>query len=79
MSSENFEVGKFDGLNSFGMWQCILKNVLCQHELKAAIKEQKPRDMRNVIWEKINQQACGIILSCPTWDKRYPYIKKMST
>lgn len=57
VSNAKFEVEKFDGTNNFGMWQCEVMDVLIQQELDIALKD-KPEEMSDKDWDKINRQAC---------------------
>ena len=70
VSNAKFEVEKFDGINNFGMWQCEVSDVLIQQELDIAL-EDKPTDMDEKDWAKINRQACGTIRLCLAKDQKY--------
>ena len=60
VSNAKFEIEKFDGMNNFGIWQCELMDVLIQQELDIALDE-KPTELLDKNWEKINRQACSTI------------------
>ncbi|TXG72398.1 hypothetical protein EZV62_000977 [Acer yangbiense] len=68
---------KFDGTNNFGMWQCEVLDVLFQKELDIAL-EDKPSEMDDKEWEKINHQACGTIRLSLAKDQKYTVMKEKS-
>ena len=70
VSNAKFEVEKFDGMNNFSIWQCEVMDVLIQQELDIAL-EDKPKEMSNKDWDKINRQACHTIHLCLTKDQKY--------
>ena len=70
VSNAKFEVEKFDGMSNFGMWQCEVMDVLIQQELDIAL-EDKPEEMSDKDWDKINRQACGSIRLCLAKDQKY--------
>ena len=41
VTNTKFDVEKFDGANNFGMWQCVVQDVLFQQELDAALEENR--------------------------------------
>ena len=45
-------------------------DVLIQHELDIAL-EDKPEEMSDKDWDKINRQACGSIRLCLAKDQKY--------
>ncbi|KAJ8647687.1 hypothetical protein MRB53_000710 [Persea americana] len=77
ISSAKFEVKKFDGTNNFGMWQCEVRDVLSQQELEIAL-EDKPSDMKDEEWKKINRQACSTIRLCLAKDQKYSVMRETS-
>ncbi|KAF3950225.1 hypothetical protein CMV_023988 [Castanea mollissima] len=70
VSNAKFEVEKFDGMNSFGMWQCEVMDVLVQQELDITL-EDKIEGMSDKDWENINRQACGTIRLCLAKNQKY--------
>ena len=70
VSNAKFEVEKFDWTNNFGIWQCEVMDILIQHELDIAL-EDKPEEMSDKDWDKINRQACGSIRLCLAKDQKY--------
>ena len=77
MSNAKFEVEKFDGTNNFGMWQCEVLDVLIQQDLDITL-EEKPDDMSDKDWAKLNRQACGTIRLCLAKDQKYFVMKETS-
>ena len=75
VSNAKFEVEKFDGTNNFGMWQCEVLDVLVQQDLDITL-EDKPKDMDEKEWSKINRQACGTIRLCLVKDQKYFVMKE---
>jgi cell division cycle protein 20 (cofactor of APC complex) len=60
VSSTKFEVEKFDGKGNFGMWKCEVMDMLIQMNLDFTL-EDKPEDLDDKSWERINQLACNSI------------------
>ena len=58
VQNAKFEVGKFDGTNNFGMWQCEVKDVLAQQDLDLTL-EDKLEDMEEVEWNKFEMKDLG--------------------
>lgn len=72
------QVENFDGTNNFGMLQCEVLDVLFQQELDIAL-EDKPIEMVEKYWVKINRKACGIIRLCLAKDHKYFVMEETST
>ena len=70
VSSARFDVEKFDGTNSFGMWQCEMLDILVQQGLDFVL-EDKPSSMDETEWVKMNRLACGSIRLCLAKDVKY--------
>ena len=64
VTNTKFDVEKFDGTNNFGMWQCEVQDVLFQQELVVALEENKPEDVDEKDWTRINRLACSMIRLC---------------
>ena len=62
--NNKFDVEKFDGTNNFGMWQCEVQDILFQQELDVALEENRPEDVEEKDWTRINRLACGTIRLC---------------
>ena len=77
IGNAKFEVEKFNGTNNFGMWQCEMMDVLCQQELDIAL-DDKPEDMSDAEWAKINRWACGSIRLCLAKDQKFFVMKETS-
>jgi hypothetical protein len=75
VSNAKFDVEKFDGRNNFGMWQCEVMDVLAQQELDVTL-EDKPEEMSEADWKKLNRQACGTIRLCLAKDQKYFVMKE---
>uniref|UniRef100_A0A5B7BZN6 Retrovirus-related Pol polyprotein from transposon TNT 1-94 n=1 Tax=Davidia involucrata TaxID=16924 RepID=A0A5B7BZN6_DAVIN len=79
MSNAKFEVEKFDGSGNFGMWQCEVMDVLFQQELDITLElEDKPDDISEKDWIKMNRQACGTIRLCLAKDQKYFVMRETS-
>ena len=76
ISNAKFEVEEFDGPNNFG-WQCEIRDILSQQELEIAL-EDKPSEMEDKEWQKINRQACSTIILCLAKDQKYLVIRETS-
>ena len=64
-SSTRFEVEKFNGTGSFGLWQTRVKDLLAQQGcLKALLQEAKPAKMEADDWEELQLKAAGTIRLC---------------
>ena len=60
-----FEVEKFNGTGSFGLWQTRVKDLLAQQGcLKALLQEAKPAKMEADDWEELQLKAAGTIRLC---------------
>eukprot|EP00268_Persea_americana_P009427 TRINITY_DN13788_c0_g4_i1.p1 TRINITY_DN13788_c0_g4~~TRINITY_DN13788_c0_g4_i1.p1 ORF type:complete len:180 (+),score=37.85 TRINITY_DN13788_c0_g4_i1:237-776(+) len=59
------------------MWQCEVRDVLSQQELEIAL-EDKPSNMEDKEWQKINRQACSTIRLCLTKDQTYSVMRETS-
>ena len=70
ISNAKFEVEKYDGTNNFGMWQSEVMDILYQQELDVTL-EEKPEDISEKDWVKMNRQACSSIRLCLAKDKKY--------
>jgi hypothetical protein len=77
VSNSKFEVDKFDGTNNFGMWQCEVLDILNQQDLEFTL-EERPSDIPDSDWEKLNRQACGTIRLCLSKDIKYEVMKDNS-
>ena len=73
MTNTKFDVEKFDGTNNFGMWQCEVQDILFQQELDVALEENRPEDVDEKDWTRINRLACGIIRLCLSNELKYPF------
>ena len=74
VTNVKFEMEKFDGTNNFCMWQCEVLDVLCQQELDVDL-EEKPDNMDDKEWIKINRQACGTIHLWLAKDQMYSVMR----
>ena len=64
-SGTRFEVKKFNGTGSFGLWQTRVKDLLAQQGcLKALLQEGKPAKMEADDWEELQLKAAGTIRLC---------------
>ncbi|KAM2623430.1 hypothetical protein TB2_027936 [Malus domestica] len=76
-TTTRLEVDKFNGSNNFGMWQCEVMDVLYQQELDMVL-EDKPEDIDDKQWTRINLHACAAIRSFLDKELKYPYMKETS-
>jgi len=73
-------VAKFDGSNNFGIWRCEVMDALTTLNLKdALLLENKPEEISEKDWDKMNRTTCGFIRSCLTQDLKYYVINESST
>ncbi|KAG6625545.1 hypothetical protein CIPAW_16G104500 [Carya illinoinensis] len=70
VSNAKFEVKKFDRTSNFNMWQCEIMDVLIQQELDIAL-EEKPYDMTENDWKKLNTKTYSTIRLCLTKEQKY--------
>ena len=78
VTNTKFDVEKFDGTNNFGMWQCEVQDILFQQELDVALEENRPEDVDEKDWARINRLACGTIRLCLSKELEYPFIRETS-
>ena len=78
MANARFAVEIFDGTSHFGMWQGEVQDALFQQGLDIAIEEEKPEDVDEKEWKKINRMACGTIRSCLSREQKYAFSKETS-
>ncbi|KAI4331921.1 hypothetical protein L6164_016867 [Bauhinia variegata] len=78
VTNAKFDVEKFDGTNNFGMWQCEVLDILYQQELDFALEEEKPDDIEEKDWTRINRLACGTIRLCLSKEQKYPFMRETS-
>ena len=76
VTNAKFDVEKFDGTNNFGMWQCEVLDVLFQQELDVALEEDRPEDVNEKDWTRINRLACGTIRLCLSKELKYPFMRE---
>ncbi|KAM2004372.1 hypothetical protein ACFX15_027830 [Malus domestica] len=76
-TTTRLEVDKFNGSNNFGMWQCEVMDMLYQQELDMVL-EDKPEDIDDKQWTRINLHACAAIRSFLDKELKYPYMKETS-
>lgn len=77
VQNAKFEVEKFDGTNNFGMWQCEVKDVLAQQDLDVAL-EEKPEDMSDVDWNRVNKMVCSTICLCLAKQQKFNVMRETS-
>ncbi|KAK9921368.1 hypothetical protein M0R45_029879 [Rubus argutus] len=59
------------------MWHYEMLDVLCQQELDIAL-DDKPANMNNAEWAKINLWVCGSIRLCLAKDQKFFVMKETS-
>jgi cell division cycle protein 20 (cofactor of APC complex) len=62
-------VEKFDGKGNFGMWKCEVMDMLVQINLDFTL-EDKPEDLDDKSWKRINRLACSSIRLCLVKDQK---------
>nr|TKR74783.1 hypothetical protein D5086_0000291950 [Populus alba] len=77
VSRTKFEVEKFDGKGNFGMWKCEVMDMLVQMNLDFTL-EDKPEDLDEKSWERINRLACSSIRLCLVKDQKYIFSEQNS-
>nr|TKS14461.1 hypothetical protein D5086_0000045350 [Populus alba] len=77
VSNTKFEVEKFDGKGNFGMWKCEVMDMLVQMNLDFTL-EDKPEDLDEKSWERINRLACSSIRLCLVKDQKYAFSEQNS-
>nr|TKS11203.1 hypothetical protein D5086_0000074780 [Populus alba] len=77
VSNTKFEVEKFDGKGNFGMWKCEVMDMLVQMNLDFTL-EDKPKDLDEKSWERINRLACSSIRLCLVKDQKYAFSEQNS-
>ncbi|KAI4347992.1 hypothetical protein L6164_008758 [Bauhinia variegata] len=78
VTNAKFDVEKFDGTNNFGMWQCEVLDILYQQELDFALEEEKPDDIEEKDWTRINRLACGTIRLCLSKEQKCLFMRETS-
>ena len=59
---------KFNGTNNFGLWRCEVLNALNVQNLEDALGLQdRPEEMKEKIWKKMNRIACGVVFITRLW------------
>jgi len=77
ISRHKIEIDKFDGNNNFNMWRVEVIDALTAQDLEETITEdEKPDDITDRKWEKMNCIACGLIRSCLSQDVKYLVLEK---
>ncbi|KAE8684117.1 hypothetical protein F3Y22_tig00111151pilonHSYRG00072 [Hibiscus syriacus] len=78
VTNVRFAVEIFDGTGHFGMWQSEVLDALFQQGLDIAIEGEKPDDVEEKEWKRINRMACGTIRSCLSREQKYAFSKETS-
>ncbi|KAE8690124.1 hypothetical protein F3Y22_tig00110926pilonHSYRG00104 [Hibiscus syriacus] len=78
VTNVRFAVEIFDGTGHFGMWKSEVLDVLFQQGLNIAIEGEKPDDVEEKEWKRINRLACGTIRSCLSREQKYAFFKETS-
>ncbi|KAE8661311.1 hypothetical protein F3Y22_tig00113726pilonHSYRG00149 [Hibiscus syriacus] len=73
-----FAVEIFYGTGHFGMWQSEVLDALFQQGLDIAIEGEKPDDVEEKEWKRINRLACGTIRSCLSREQKYAFSNETS-
>jgi len=65
-------VVKFNDTNNFEMWRCEVMDALTASNLEGSLRlEEKPEEISEKDWNKMNQTAYGVIGSYLTQDIKY--------
>ncbi|KAE8682964.1 Beta-glucosidase 24 [Hibiscus syriacus] len=78
MTNVRFAVEIFDSTGHFGMWQSEVLDALFQQGLDIAIEGEKPDDVEEKEWKRINRLACGTIRPCLSREQKYTFSKETS-
>ena len=70
---------KSDGINNFGLWRCEVMDTLNAQNLKDTFEfQERPTEVDEKIWKKMNRMACGVIRSYITQDLKYDVMSETS-
>jgi len=73
------DVVKFDGTNNFDMWKCEVMDALTLSNLEdALLLENKPKEISEKEWDRMNRTACRVIRSCLTEHLKYHVMNETS-
>ena len=63
MSTNKFDIQKFDNVINFSRWQIKMNVILTQSGLKKALlgREKKPQDMKEETWQELDEKALTAI------------------
>jgi len=62
LSPCKIDVVKFKSINNFGLCRCEVVDALNAQNLEDALElQERPEEMKEKIWKKINRTSCGVI------------------
>ena len=70
IGGQKIDVEKFDGKINFGMWRREVMDALIQIDLDVVLKNKRHL-YDEEIWDRMNEKACGQIISCLTKEVKY--------
>ena len=77
--SSKSDVIKFDGTNNFDLCRCKVLDALNVQNLNDTLElQEKPAEMEEKIWKKMNRKACGVIRYYLTQDLKYNVMNEVS-
>ena len=70
---------KLDGTNNFRLWRCEELDALNIQNLEDALElQERPEEMEEKIWNKMNRTACGVIRLYLSHNLNYDVMKETS-
>lgn len=58
---------KFDGTNNFDLWRCEMLDALNAQSFENILElQEKPAEVKQKVWKKMNKTTCGVIRSYMT-------------
>ena len=70
---------KFDDTNNFDLWRCKVFDTLNAKNLESLELQEKPAEMKEKVWKKMNRTTCGVFRSCLTQNLKYDVMNETST
>lgn len=66
------DMTKFNDKGNLGMWRCEVMDVLCSLNLEEILEsDDRPEQMLERDWLKMNRSACGLIRNCLSQEIKY--------
>ena len=79
VNQAKIDVVTFDSTSNFNMWRCKVMDALTASNFKdVLLLENKPEEISEQNWDKMNRTASGVIRSCLIQDLKHHVINKTS-